>query len=48
MYAAHACFYYGNLGLGKQYEEFAKERYLTMNGELRGFGERYGDSSKSM
>ena len=32
VYAAHACFSFGNDVMGRQYEAFAKERYLTMNG----------------
>ena len=48
MYAAHACFYFRNEAIGKQYETFAKERYLTMNGEMRKFVERYGDSEKML
>lgn len=46
MYAAHACFYFGKTALGKRYEDFAKEKYSTANGELRGFVQRYGDSDK--
>ena len=44
MYAAHACYYYGKAGLGKQYKEFAKEGCMTAESELRGFEKRYKDS----
>jgi hypothetical protein len=43
IYAALAYIYYGNIVIGKQYETFAKERDRTINGELRGFEDRYGN-----
>ena len=41
VYAAHAHFYQGQSKLGKQYEDFGKELYRTLYGQLRGFDERY-------
>ncbi len=47
MYAAHSSFDLGNVELGKQYEAFAKARYYTYNGEMRGFEEKFGKVNDS-
>lgn len=43
MYAAHAFYSRGDAGIGHQMEEFARSVYMIMNGEARGFEDRYKD-----
>jgi len=42
VYPAHAYKFLGQEEVSKQFMDFAKETYRTMNGELRGFEDRYG------
>ena len=44
MYAAGSHYNQGQMGLGKQFEAFAKEQYQIMHGRMGGFKERYGTS----
>lgn len=42
VYAAHAYKFLDQEAVSKHFMDFAKETYRTMNGELRGFEDRYG------
>lgn len=42
-YVANGHFFLGRKRLAKQFIAFAKEMYITLYGELRGFVERFGD-----
>ena len=44
MYAAYAYYGRGDADVGRQMEEFAKGLYLIINGEMRGFEEKYKES----
>lgn len=42
MHAAHAHYFKGDMVVGRKFEEFGKELYVTRGGTLMGFVERYG------
>lgn len=42
VFAAHAYASQGDVGIGMQFEDFAKQQYRIMFGELRGFVEKFG------
>lgn len=43
VHAAHACYFKGDEVVGKQFQAFAKKLYVTRNGVLVGYVDRYGD-----